>query len=542
VAGRTIPRLWRDAVARGSAQAAYLTPQGAEWRAVAWPEAVEAVDELAHGLLDLGVGRGERFAILGRPSLDWAFLDFALAHVGAVPVGIYPDGSADDVAYVLEHSEAVGIFADDDEQLGKLGAVRPRHVLGPGDLAGLRVRGRAHEHAHPGAVDEAAAATGEDDLFTLIYTSGTTGPPKGCMITHRNYFEMTETINRLGNFAGPGDTLLIYLPLAHNFGRLLHLMGPYAGCTTAFVSTPLRLAKALPSVRPTVLPSVPLLWDRIHAAALAEVAARGPVARRVAALALRTKPTARLVFRKVHERLGGRVRLGISGGAPLTAETAALLDRIGIPVLEGYGLTECTTACTFNRPGEVRFGTVGRALPEMEVRIADDGEILIRSPTVFAGYYKDEEATRAVLTDDGWLRSGDLGELDGDGFLRITGRKKELIVTAGGKNVSPQNLETALTATPGVSQAVVLGDRRPYLVALLTLDEGASEDVGRDAVAAANEGRAAFEQIRRFAVIPRQFTAEAGEVTPTLKLRRGPIQEHFAKEIDALYPARRARD
>jgi long-chain acyl-CoA synthetase len=359
----------------------------------------------------------------------------------------------------------------------------------------------------------------------------------------------------------------------------MHLSGAYVGFTIAFLPEPLRVGEALLEVRPTVLPSVPRVFEKVHTAVQARFdEATGlrrrlidwslPIGREVSRLHAEGKPVPRtlalkhriadrLVFSKVRERVGGRLRLPISGGAPLAPEIAEFFDAIGIRILEGYGLTECTTAASTNRPERYRFGSVGPPLPGFEVRIDEDGEILIRSETVFQGYFKDPEATAQVLTPDGWLRTGDIGTLDEDGFLHITDRKKDIIVTAGGKNVAPQNLENDLKTSRYVSQALVVGDRRPYVAALITLDpeeisrwaaaRGIAGDVAtlaRDervreliqgVVDEVNRERSRYEQIKRFAILSRDFTMDAGEVTPTLKLRRRAVMEHFQAEIDALY-------
>ena len=304
---------------------------------------------------------------------------------------------------------------------------------------------------------------------------------------------MAAVVDEIDDFTMADDTMLLYLPLAHNFGRLMHLQGPYVGFTLAFLADPLRAGEALKAVQPTLFPSVPRVFEKVHAAVLAkfddETGAKRKIVdwalgvgrkaseRRVGRPAARAGARAqhrladRLVYSKVKAQLGGNFRIGISGGAPLSKEIAEFFHSLDVLILEGYGLTECTTAATVNRPSRFRFGTVGPALPGVEVRIAEDGEVLIASPTVFAGYYKDEEATREVLGPDGWLRSGDIGDLDADGFLTITDRKKDIIVTAGGKNVAPQNLENELKASKFVSQALVVGDKRPYCIALITLDE-----------------------------------------------------------------------
>ncbi len=564
---RTIATLWRSALAREYGVAAYLVEEPGGWREVSWAEAGRRVDELANGLLALGIRKGDPVAILGSTRIEWALADFALALVGAIVAPIYPNSSPKDCGYIVEHSEAVAILLEDESQRAKIDEVRSetprlRHVLSFEDLDDLAETGRAYAAENPEALDGAIAAIDPEDIFTYIYTSGTTGPPKGCMIRHRNYYEMVESVDRLSDLTRRGDVMLLYLPLAHNFGRLMHLLGPHIGFTIAFLSDPLRAGEALPAVRPTVFPSVPRVYEKVHAAVKGQFEAATGIKRRLVewALAVGYRASAirkeggelprgldvqlrladRVVFSKVKERLGGRLRVGISGGAPLATEIAEFFHALDILVLEGYGLTECTTACTVNRMKRYKFGTVGPALPGFELKTAEDGEVLIRSGTIFAGYLKDEAATQQVLTGDGWLRSGDLGEIDADGFLRITDRKKDIIVTAGGKNVAPQNLENALKSAPVVSQALVVGDRRPYIVALITLEgaSGSSAEAEREVrriVDRVNENLSRFEQIKRFAILPRDFSSEEGEVTPTLKLKRRVCEEHFADEIEALY-------
>jgi len=585
-AERTIPRLWREAAARNSGTA-YLVEEAGGWREVSWDEAAERVDLLANGLLARGVQKGDAFGLLARNTLEWALLDFALAHVGAVGAAIYANSSPRDAQYVLEHSEAVGVVCEDDAQRQKVeagGATLPslRHVLTFADLPALEDEGRAYREAHPEALDQAVAAIDEEDLFTFIYTSGTTGPPKGCMIRHRNYYAMVTSGDDLPQRPHPGDVMLLYLPLAHNFGRLMHLAGPYQGYTIAFLADPLEVARAIPEVRPSILPSVPRVYEKVHTAVTASFAEATGMKRRLIdwaldvgrresalrrehrpvprALALQRLLADRLVFAKVKERLGGRLRLPISGGAPLAPEIAELFDALGVSIIEGYGLTECTTAATTNRSDNYRFGTVGQALPGFELRLADDGELLIRSETVFAGYFKEPEATAEVLDGDGWLRTGDIATIDDDGFVTITDRKKDIIVTAGGKNIAPQNLENDLKTSRFVSQALVVGDRRPYPAALITLDPGELEkwakEQGLDGDTPAltrdprvvalvgsivddvNRERSRYEQLKRFAVLERDFEMDRGELTPTLKLRRRVVLEHFADEVEGLYDGR----
>src|SRR5919199_5425100 len=562
--GRTIARLWLDAVAEGRDRTGYLVEEepGA-WREVSWADAARAVDELAHGLLSLGVRKGEAFGLLASTRLEWVLFDFALALVGAVGAPAYATGSARETVHILEHSDAVGVLVEHEEQQAKVEGVGLRHVLSFADLDGLRARGREHAREPPRAVEEAAAGIADDDLFTFIYTSGTTGPPKGCMIRHRNYHAMVDSALAIDDWARPDDVMLLYLPLAHNFGRLMHLQNARAGITTAFCPDPLRVREALLEVRPTILPSVPRLYEKVHSAILSQFDELTGLRRRIVdwaldvgrraspprqrgerlrgRLALEHRLADRLVYSKVKAELGGRLRVGISGGAPLAREIGELFHALDMLVLEGWGQTECTTAATVNRPTRFRFGTVGLPMPNVELRLDDDGEVLVRSPTIFAGYWKDPEATREVLPDDGWLRTGDVGELDEDGFLTLTDRKKDIIVTAGGKNLAPQNLENALKAAKEISQALVVGDRRPYVTVLVTLDPeaGLSPEEAQPRIQhivdEVNAGLSRFEQIKRFAILPRDFSMAEGELTPTLKLKRRVCEEHFATEIEALY-------
>jgi long-chain acyl-CoA synthetase len=582
----TIPRLWQDAVGAKRTRPAYLVERGGAWEPVSWAEAATTVEELSNGLLALGVRKGDGFGILGQTSLEWALFDFALAHVGAVGAAIYANSAAKDCEYILDHSEAVGVLLEDAAQLAKLDdypARNPRleHVLTFADLDDLRARGRDYALAHPGELERVVADVSPDDVFTYIYTSGTTGPPKACMILHRNYYAMAAVVDEIDDFTMADDTMLLYLPLAHNFGRLMHLQGPYVGFTLAFLDDPLRAGEALKEVRPTLFPSVPRVFEKVHTAVLTKFDEETGAKRRIVdwalgvgrkaserraagkplgpVLAAQHRLADRLVYSKVKTQLGGRFRIGISGGAPLSKEIAEFFHSLDVLILEGYGLTECTTAATVNRPAKFRFGTVGPALPGTKLRIADDGEVLISSPTVFAGYYKEEEATREVLGPDGWLRSGDIGHLDEDGFLTITDRKKDIIVTAGGKNVSPQNLENELKTSKFVSQALVVGDKRPYCIALITLDEpelvkwaqahalqgelslaALSKDANvrelvEGIVERVNADHSRYEQVKKFTILPRDFTMADDELTPTLKLKRRICEEHFADEVAALY-------
>jgi long-chain acyl-CoA synthetase len=562
---RTIWSLWQDALAERRTHPAYLVEEDGAWREVSQAEAAIGVDELAHGMLALGVKKGDAFGILARTRLEWVLFDLALAQIGAVPAPIYPSSTPSECRYILEHSNAAACLVD-GELREKIEGTELEHVFESERLDELRALGREHAATNPDSLEQARAQIGDDDLFTFIYTSGTTGPPKACMILNRNYYDMVGRIDEIESFFLPTDVMLLYLPLAHNFGRLMHLLGAHLGYTIAFVPDPRRLGEVMPQVRPTILPTVPRVLEKVHTAVAANFATATGAKRRLidwaldvgkqvselrqrqrevpAGLAFRHRIADRLVYSKVKARLGGRLRAAISGGAPLAKEIAEFFHALDILILEGYGQTEETTASNVNRPNRFKFGTVGPAIPGIDVMTAEDGEILIKGPTVFAGYYNDEEATRAVLPGDGWLHTGDVGVIDEDGFLTVTDRKKDIIVTAGGKNVAPQNIENLLKGIPWVSQALVVGDRRPYLVALLTLDaeEIAKLDGQEDvralidgAVADMNESLAHFEQVRRFEILERDFSPEENEITPTLKLKRRVVEEHFAPQVERLY-------
>ena len=581
---RTVPALWQAALTEQRTNTAYLAEDGGGWAPVSWGQAGERISDLANGLLALGLRKGDAFGILASTSLEWILFDYALALVGAVTVPVYPTSSPDDCAYALDHAEAIGVLAEDPEQTRKLENARVdipriRHLLTFADLDDLAARGREYAVANPGALAEAVAAVDEDDLYTFIYTSGTTGRPKACMITHRNAYEQATAFDEDDQVVTAADVVLLWLPLAHNFGRFLCLSGVRRGFTIGLLADPHRLGDALPGIRPTLFPSVPRIFEKVYEATNTAFAEQtGPrgklvdwalrVGRRASTLrqegkelppglSLQHRLADRLVYSKVKQRLGGRVRLAVSGAAPLSVEVLEFFHALDVLILEGYGLSECTSGASVNRPHKYRFGTVGLPLPTIEAKTADDGELLLRGPTIFAGYYKNEEATREVLSEDGWLRTGDVAEIDADGFIKITDRKKDILVTAGGKKVAPQNLENGLKHSKYVSHALVVGDRRPYVAALVALDEeaigawarehGEPQDPAqlshnpdvvaliRAAVDDANRGRSSFEQIKRFSILPRDFSADEGEVTPTLKLRRRVAEQHFTREIDELY-------
>ncbi len=546
---------------------------------VSYPELAAAVRQIAAGLARLGIEPGDRVSILAGTRPEWTLADLGILWAGATVVPIYHTSSPAECAYILRHAGVRAIFCEDEAQLAKLDrAALPdlaHAILMTGDapaaisLAQLRGGG---EHPLPAEVRP-------QDVATIIYTSGTTGPPKGCVVTHESLLctvAMYERDLELGN--GP---LIVYLflPLAHSLARVAQLAVIDSGGTLAFWGgDPKRIVDELAEIRPTHFPSVPRIYEKVHTAVLSDAAAQSPLKRGVFRWALRegahfsaamragASPgrlhrlrhdvADRLVLARVRSLFGDRLVFAMCGAAPIGAEILEFFDACGVLILEGYGLTESCAAASVNTPRSVRFGSVGRPLSGTEVAIAEDGEILIAGPHVFSGYHRDPGATDVTL-DGPWLRSGDLGELDADGYLHITGRKKDLIITSSGKNISPENLESALRETRWISQALVAGERRPYLVALVTLDADEApklaSELGIDAdlhamasdprvhaavaacIEAVNSQFARIEQIKRFAILERDFTQDAGELTPTLKIKRSVVHEHFGDRIEALY-------
>ena len=559
---------------------------GQAWREMSYPELKRAADEVAWGLVSLGLEPGERVAILSETSPEWTIADFGALRAGGIVVPIYQTNSPEECAYVLRHSGAKVIFCEDEGQLAKVEEVRDscpdlEHVVsfdeaaagaaGAISLAELRKRGaEAGSGPLQREVEEEAPAT-------IIYTSGTTGPPKGCVLTHANLLSVVRMYGDALELGREPFSVYHFLPLAHGLARDVQMVVLARGGTLIYWRRDSQLIlRDLAETKPHYFPSVPRVFEKAHARITAQAEERTPrglllrwalatgaemrKAERAGGagplLRLRYALADRLALAKIRQLFGGNLRYALTGAASIALDVLELFEACGIPVLEGYGLSESCAAATLNVPGATRLGTVGRALEGVEVKIADDGEILIKGPNVFRGYYRDEEATREALTDDGWLLSGDLGTLE-DGYLRITGRKKELIITAGGKNISPTNIETLLREQPWISQAVVYGDNRPYLVALLTLDpEGVpalAQEVGAPADPAAlakhpkvreilqakvdevNRRLARVEQVKRFDVLEQDLSQEHEELTPTLKVKRKVVYERYADRFDALY-------
>ena len=578
----TLPQLLLQAADHHRGTAMRVRRDGA-LHEISFAELARAAREIAAGLIAHGVRPGDRVAILGSTRPEWTLADCGALCAGATVVPVYHTNSPEECRYVLAHSGATVLIVEDADQLEKITAIRSdlpdlAHVFTMLPVDG--VRSLADLRATGDVADVANVEVGSDTAATIVYTSGTTGPPKGCVLTHANCIAtMRMYEDRLREELRPGVVIFMFLPLAHSLARVVQLVALDVGATLAFwQGDPKRLLDDIAEARPMYLPSVPRVFEKIHARALGAVEDASPLRRRVFDWAVGTgarvraaerrgRPAGpvlragarvadRLVLSKVRELFGGELRLGLTGAAPIGREVLEFFDACGVLVLEGYGMTETCAAATLNTPDAFRFGTVGRLLPGSEVAIADDGEVLMRGPHVFGGYHRDDEATRSTF-HDGWLRSGDLGEIDEAGFVAITGRKKDLIITSSGKNISPTNLETALRETRWVSQAVVFGDNRPYLVALLTLDPDAlpalAERAGvppdpvamvtdpkvhavlQEAVDEVNAKVARIEQIKRFAVLDHDLTQAAGELTPTLKVKRATVNERYRREVEALY-------
>jgi long-chain acyl-CoA synthetase len=591
---QTLNRMFLDRFAAGGDAVRYLVPVQGHYAPVTYRRAEEVTREICLGLMEMGLSRGDRVAILSGTRLEWCLCDIAGILGGFVTVPVYPSNLPDQVEYILGHCRARVVFVEDEPQYNKVAGCRARlpHltsvVMLTGDAAGkectvtldaLRGRGREYGTAHPGAIEARTEEIRPEDDLTIIYTSGTTGPPKGVVTRHSNYgFIVTSALEAVD--IPRGVVFLQFLPLAHSLGRLEHFLTSDAMAVSAFARGLQTVAEDLATVKPEVMVSVPRLYEKFYARVLAKVEEdgglkktifywalgvgrevsrhlqRGEAARGV--LAWKSAVADRIVFRKIRERMGGRLRFFISGGAPLSREIAEFLHALGVLILEGYGLTETSTVTTVNRLEKYKFGTVGPALPGTEIRIAADGEILVRGRHVFREYFDEPAATREAIDGDGWLHTGDIGTLDGDGFLRITDRKKDIIVTSGGKNIPPQNVENLLKNDTFVSQAFVYGDRKKYLTALLTLspDEilawaarnGIPErnlealakrpevqKLMQERVEEANRRLAPFEQVKRFALLGNDFSQETGELTPTLKIRRKVVIGKYGHILDALY-------
>jgi long-chain acyl-CoA synthetase len=596
MADRTLAQMLWNRVERSADRPAQQLKRGGAWQTLTWRQVGEIVRQAASGLLALGRTRGDAVGILSGSRAEWVQADFAIFSVGGVSIPIYPTYPPELIQYIVNDAGVRTLIVEDAAQLAKVLEVQGKmegleHIVvmqGYEDTApsprimtwdGLLGLGREQMDRVKTELAARVAAGSPDEVATIVYTSGTTGPPKGVVQTHGNHLAALDAAARSSSIT-EGEVHLLFLPLAHSFARLESFIGVHRGLTTAFAESLDKLRENLPEVRPHFICSVPRVFEKVYAGVLARAEGGSPVKRKIfhwavevgtrvsklkqagrpvsGALAFQYRLAEKLVFSKMQAALGGRLRFAVSGGAPLSRDIAEFFHAAGILILEGYGLTETCPVLTNNREDGYKFGSVGRALPGVEIKIAPDGEILGRGPNIARGYFKKPEATAEVFLADGWFATGDIGRMDADGYLFITDRKKDLIVTAGGINIAPQNVENMLKTDPFISQAMVHGDKRPYPVALITVNpeelatfaraEGilptdpdalvkhpkVIERVRRT-VEARNAELQSYARIKKFALVPGDFTVENGLLTPTLKVKRKIITEQHKELLDSLY-------
>lgn len=596
---RSLPALYQQRVTEWAHDVCELRKEGGVWRSVTAAQAAVRVRRLTVGLLELGVTKGDRIGLVAKTRPEWGRADMAILHAGGVTVGVYPTLPADEVAWQLRHAEVRIVFVEDAEQLEKVRATRATlpalervividppaaSTLAQDELTLAQVEAHG-EGARDGEARFGAAwrAVSHEDLATIIYTSGTTGAPKGAMLTHGN---LTFTANSAASIFphAPDDVSVVFLPQAHALQRVAGYGGLITRATAYFATSLDTLMDEIREVEPTVQVSVPRIWEKLHARILERVAQSPPhrqrlfhwgldVGRRAApylktgrrlplGLAVSHAVAKRVVHDRLKERVfGRRIRYLTSGGAPISTEILEFFYAMGLLILEGWGLTETAAPATLNTPEAFKFGTVGRAIPGTQIKVAHDGELLVRGPGVFRGYYKDPEASTEAFTQDFFFKTGDIGEIDPDGFVRITDRKKNLIVLSNGKKVAPQKLENQFKHVPMINNSLIVGDRRPYLVGLFTLDE---EEVGRwaraqglaetdvakllagstltahldQAIGEENRKLPRHEQLKAWRVLPERWSTEDGSLTPTLKVKRQVLEKRHAEAIEALFKQR----
>jgi long-chain acyl-CoA synthetase len=554
-----------------------------QWQDVTWKEFGAQVAGVAKGLVAAGVAPGDRVALQAKTRYEWTVLDYAIWTAGAAVVPIYETSSPDQVAWILSDSGATAVIVERDEHAAAVESVRDHvpdlrsvYVIEDGAVDQLIAAGKDVADSE---LEARRATLSADSLATLIYTSGTTGRPKGCELTHSNFlFEIGNGMSLLGRFMNVQGSLLLFIPLAHVLARVLQVGAVKTRTVIGHTPDVSNLVQDLGEFKPTFVLAVPRVFEKVYnsAKAKAEADGKGKIFDRAAQVAIEWSRAQdkggaglalkaqhglfdKLVYGKLRAALGGRCLGAISGGAPLGERLGHFFRGIGVTVYEGYGLTETTAAASVNHDDALRIGTVGRPLPGVELAIADDGEVLIRGGIVMRGYWRNEEATKEAIDSEGWFHTGDLGELDNDGFLKITGRKKEILVTAGGKNVAPAVLEDRLRAHRLVSQCIVVGDQRPFIAALITLDQEALpawleskgkpkdqsiEQVREDpelkaeidaAVKDANKAVSQAEAIKKFTILGTDFTEDNGMLTPSLKLKRAVVMKEFDAEVEDLY-------
>ncbi|HLL23089.1 MAG TPA: long-chain fatty acid--CoA ligase [Kofleriaceae bacterium] len=593
---KSIAQLLANRVQETPDREAYRYPVGEEWRSMTWRQAGERVKAIAAGLLSLGLHREERVGILSNTRIDWLLCDLGILAAGGATTTVYPSSTPEDCAYILADSETRYCFIEDASQLQKLVAHRAetptlqKLILIEGavekgndwvmTLAELEAAGAALLAKDPKAVDDVVAGIEAEQLATLIYTSGTTGKPKGVRLLHECWAYTADAIEAI-KLWGADDVQYLWLPMSHSFGKVLMAGHIASGSVTAVDGRIPKIIENLAVVKPTIMAAVPRIFEKVYNKIL-EGAKQGGLKQKIfewaiatgkqasalrqqgkepsGMLALKLKLADKLVFSKIKARFGGRVRYFISGSAPLSRDIAAFFHACGILILEGYGLTESSAASFVNRPSRYAFGSVGFPMPGTDLKLApEDSEILIKSPGVMQGYHNLPDQTAEALTPDGWLRTGDIGEVDDNGFLRITDRKKDLIKTSGGKYIAPQHIEGRLKSTcPFISQVIVHGDRRNYVTALITLDEEATlkwaKEQGMDSKSygeivrlpecksmiapffdQVNKQLAKYESVKEFAILPKDLSIDDGELTPSLKVKRKVVEKKYSNLLDKMY-------
>jgi long-chain acyl-CoA synthetase len=573
---RTIARAAASAAERFGDRTAVRHREDDEWHDTTFAEVATIVDELALGLLDLGLQPGDRVALLANTRPEWTYSSLAISRAGAIVVPIYPTNSPEECEWVAGNSDAKIVICEDASQQAKIEQVRSNlksleHVVLMEDIDKLRERGRGQDRDE---LERRCDAVNPEDPYTIIYTSGTTGAPKGVVLSHGNCASVGQMVEAI-EFINEGEMTYLYLPLAHAFALTVQLASFDVGTGIVyFGGDPQQIVVELQQVKATYMPSVPRIFEKIYALAqgmaedpeqLKQAVELGLKVRQLQQQGQSIPPELQTPYDKADEALYAKVRglfgnhlsKAVSGAAPIAKEILEFFYACGVPVLEGWGMTETTAVGAVNTLESIRFGTVGRPMPGVEFKIAEDGEILTRGPNVFREYWRNPQATKDTFTEDGWLMTGDLGSLDEDGYLSITGRKKDIIITAGGKNLTPANLENDLKQSRWISQAVMYGDRRPYPVALITLDPetvlpyakekglpGTIEELAinqhileliQAELDRANAKYAQVEQIKKFALLDHDLTQESGALTPTLKLKRNVVHERYADVFNELY-------
>ncbi|WP_333619213.1 AMP-dependent synthetase/ligase [Dietzia sp.] len=587
-----VPKDWScvqavyDIVEENPKHEMFLRENGSGWTPVSASEFAAEVREVARGIVALGIEQGDRVAIISSTRYEWCLVDFAIWAAGAVSVPIYDSSSAAQIEWILTDSEAKLVIAETDKHVAEVDKAISTAKL---DVQVVQIEGaspaidklkKAGAEVEDSVLDTRRGAVTSGDMATIIYTSGTTGRPKGVILTHGNIHAeaLAASETQLSNYLTPGNVSLMFLPLAHVLARAINYAGIYKRVTLAHTADLAHIVDRFGQVRPNYILSVPRVFEKVFNSARQSAHDgsdfKGRIFEKAVDTAVEMSKTTRsgkkpgpllkakhalfdkLVYSKLKSALGGRCEIAVSGGAPLSPRLAHFFDGMGVTIYEGYGLTETCAAHCVNTPGALKIGTVGRPLPGHAVRIESDGEVAVSGPVVADRYWNNEEASNKSFKD-GWFFTGDLGSLDDDGFLRITGRKKEIIVTAGGKNVAPAGLEDGLKQNPLISEAVCVGDGRPFIGVLLTLDEdeierwkdangktGSIADLAEDpelkkdldkALDAANATVSHTEAIKKFKVLPGQFTEETGELTPSLKVKRNVVHDKFSKQIDAIY-------